>query len=176
MTFSELVQQRYSSRSYLEKPVEKEKLLHIIETVRMAPSARNQQPWHFIVIDNETLLKKVCSTYQRPWINSAPVIIVACTDHRHAWRRADGKSSADTDISIAITHLILAATEAGLATCWVAKFNAMQCAEMLQLPEGIEASALIPIGYPADHPDTERFSKARKPLEEILSWNQYQPL
>lgn len=173
MSFIDLAKKRYSSRKYLDKPVEREVLLKVLDAGRVAPSAKNKQPWHFVVITEEEPLKKVRECYEREWLNSAKCIIVVCGDHREAWRRADGKIHTDIDVAIAIDHMTLAATDLGLATCWICKFDVMKCVKALELPEGVEPVALIPIGYPADDADVNRHEQLRKPLDEIVHWQKF---
>ncbi|HNV82333.1 MAG: nitroreductase family protein [Tenuifilaceae bacterium] len=169
--FLSLVESRYSCRSFQNKPIETALLEKVLEAARLAPSAVNAQPLKFIVVTQSPLKEKIVECYYRPWISTAPVLIIACGDHSQSWRRSDGKDHCDIDVAIAIDHITLAAADSGLATCWVCKFNAMQCAGVLKLPAHISPVAIIPIGYPADNPnDSERHSK-RKPLNEIVSWN-----
>ncbi|HOA81189.1 MAG TPA: nitroreductase family protein, partial [Defluviitaleaceae bacterium] len=150
MSFLELAKKRYSVRSYLDRPVEKEKLLQVLEAARIAPSAVNKQPWNFIVVTNENTKNKIAETYPREWFKTAPAVIVVCGDHSKSWKRKDGKDHCNIDVAIAIDHMTLAATDLGLGTCWVCAFDAKQCHKILGLPENLEVIALIPIGYPAD--------------------------
>ena len=149
--FLDLVKQRTSVRSFSQKPIEQAKLDYIMECVRLAPSAVNYQPWSFIILDKKDDINKISETYPRDWFRTAPVCIVACGNHTESWKRShDGKNHCDIDVSIAVTHLTLAATEQGLGTCWVCNFDAKKCSEILNLPADIEPIALIPIGYPTD--------------------------
>lgn len=167
MSFLELTKKRYSVRKYKDKPVEREKLLHVLEAARNAPSACNFQPWRFIIVTDEKIKTKVAETYPRDWFRQAPVVIVACGDHSASWKRADGKDHCDVDLAIAIEHMALAAAELGLGTCWVCAFDAKRCHEILELPENLEAIALLPLGYPDEEtvPD-----KKRKSLDAIVTW------
>lgn len=169
--FHNLAINRYSCRDYQDRMPERSTILQLFETVRVAPSAANAQPWHFIIVDKSPLLNEVKSCYAKQWIQSAPLVIVALGNHNQSWRRADGKEHVDVDLSIAIDHLTLAATDMGLATCWICKFDAFKCAEILNLPKHLSPVALIPLGYPADSTDTTRHAKQRKPLESIISFN-----
>ncbi len=170
MDFISLARNRYSCRSYLDKKVTKELIEKVIEAARIAPSATNAQPWRFVVITQLPLKDNIISCFSRTWLKTAPVIIVACGDHSLSWRRSDGKDHCDIDLAIAIDHITLAASDNGLATCWICKFDAMKCSEILKLPSHISPVAIIPLGYPADEPnDSERHLK-RKPLNEIVSW------
>lgn len=173
MDFLNLAKTRYSCRHYAAKPVEKESLEQVLEAGRVAPSAKNLQPWYFIVIDDPVLLKNIKSCYQKEWIQSAPIVIAVLGDHHLAWHRDDGKDHTDIDISIAIDHMTLAATSLGLGTCWVCKFDAKKVSELLNLPDNIEPIALLPIGYPVDSKDCNRHDKLRKPHNEIIFYNQF---
>ncbi|HHX17783.1 MAG TPA: nitroreductase [Clostridium sp.] len=170
MSFIELAKKRYSVRSYLDKPVEKEKILQVLEAGRIAPSAVNKQPWNFIVITNEATKSKIANTYPRDWFKTAPAIIVVCGDHSKSWKRSDGKDHCDVDAAIAIDHMTLAAADIGLGTCWVCAFDAAKCHEVLNLPENLEVIALLPIGYPAD---TAPENKKRLDISEIVTWEEY---
>jgi len=170
MSFLELAKKRYSVRSYLDRPVEKEKLLQVLEAARIAPSAVNKQPWNFIVVTNENTKNKIAETYPREWFKTAPAVIVVCGDHSKSWKRKDGKDHCNIDVAIAIDHMTLAATDLGLGACWVCAFDAKQCHKILGLPENLEVIALIPIGYPAD---TAPENKNRMDISEIVSWEKY---
>jgi nitroreductase len=172
MKFSELAIKRYSVRKFKSQTIEKRKLTAVLEAARMAPSAVNYQPWHFIVIQDPENLKKIQKTYHRDWFKTAPVVIMACADHSQSWKRGiDGKDFADIDVSIAIDHLMLQAAEMDLGTCWVCNFDTHRCAESFRLPGYITPVALIPIGYP----DCESVSlKKRKPLEDIVHWETFE--
>ncbi len=135
-----------------------------MECVRFAPSAVNKQPWKFRIISNEDDRKKICQCYNREWITTAPVVVIALILHDEEWVRSDGKHHGDIDIAIAVEHLCLAAAEQGLGTCWVCNFDAELCHQSFNLAQNEEPAVLIPIGYPAD----EQKEKRRKPLEEIV--------
>ena len=167
MTILELVQSRYSVRSYEQRAIESEKLQYVMECVRLAPSAVNLQPWRFYVLTKSEDCEKIRRCYHRDWFNEAPVYIIACSNHDESWkrRRSEPKDHADIDISIAVEHLCLAAAEVGLGTCWVCNFDVELCRELFSIEAPYEPVALIPIGYPAsaDIPD-----KNRKSMDEIF--------
>lgn len=164
MDFLELVKNRYSCRAYQALDVEKEKLEYILECVRLAPSAVNKQPWRLRIVSDEDFKKKLQQCYNRDWFKTAPMYIVASVLHDEEWVRSDGKHHGDIDIAIAVEHLCLAATEQGLATCWVCNFDTVLCKELFALPESEEPVVIIPLGYAADEPK----EKSRKPIEEIV--------
>ncbi len=87
-----------------------------------------------------------------------------------AWTRSDGKNHADIDCAIAMDHMILAATDLGLGTCWICAFNPDEAKSVLKLPENVEPVAFTPVGYPADSPKT----KKRKNLADLVCYNIWQ--
>ncbi len=167
MDFRRLASERFSVRDYTADPVSPEQIKGILETAALAPSAVNFQPWHFIVISTREELEKMGGVYHRSWIRKAPVIIVACVNREGSWKRgSDGKDFGEMDVAIAVDHLTLAATSAGLGTCWVCNFDVALCKEVLQLPGHFEPLVLIPLGFPASPPPV----KKRKPLSEMVTW------
>jgi len=174
MNFLELAKQRYSSRNYKNQKIEKEKMLYVLEAARIAPSAANKQPWHFILIDEPELLNNIKSIYERNWIVNVPAVILICGDFSKAWvRRSDNKNHLDIDIAIAVDHMTLAATDIGLATCWVCNFDVKKCCELFKLPKNLEPIVLLPIGYPDDSAEINRHETARLKIEEIVCWNKF---
>ena len=164
MDFLELVKNRYSCRAYKALDVEKEKLDYILECVRFAPSAVNKQPWRFHIVSSEEDKAKLQQCYNRDWFKTAPMYIIASVLHDEEWVRADGKHHGNIDIAIAVEHLCLAATEQGLATCWVCNFDTTLCKELFALPENEEPTVVIPLGYAADESNV----KKRKSINEIV--------
>jgi nitroreductase len=172
MDFKDLAQRRYSVRSYQSAPVDRELLLKVIRAALLAPSAVNFQPWKLIVVTEPELLAQLHSCYHREWFKTAPACIVAIGDHDKGWHRpTDDKDYTDMDVAIAIDHLMLAATEIGLGTCWICHFNAEKCAEIFDLPPNFEAIAMIPIGYANSVTIPE---KKRKSLDQTVLWNKFE--
>ena len=135
-----------------------------MECVRFAPSAVNKQPWRFHVISSDSDKEKLRQCYNREWFTTAPMYVIASILHDEEWVRSDGKHHGDIDIAIAVEHLCLAATEQGLATCWVCNFDADLCRQLFSLAANEEPAVLIPLGYAADAPK----EKTRKTTEEII--------
>lgn len=168
MTFQELAKKRYSVRLYSPEPVTQEQLDYILECARTAPSAVNFQPWHFYIARTPETIQKLQQTYNRDWLATASLCIVACICHDQSWhRRIDGKDHGDIDIAIATEHICLAAAEIGLGTCWICNFDAKLCQQLLNLPDNQEPAVLIPIGHP--HPDDKPRGTTRKPIQEIVT-------
>lgn len=165
--FYQVISSRRSIRKYKSAPVEEEKLNRILEAARLAPSARNLQPWHFIVIRDGKIKNRLQSVYNKEWFYTAPVIICACGEHAVSWTRKDGRNYQDVDLAIAFDHLVLAATAEGLGTCWIGAFEPAPVKEILDLPDGIEPILFTPLGYPDEAPP----AKERKPGQEFVHWN-----
>lgn len=173
MEFDDVIRHRYSVRSFTSEKVDRSFILEILEAARMAPSAVNYQPWHFIVITEPENLIDIQEVYPRKWFAEAPACIVVCSDHSQSWKRkSDGKDFADVDAAIAIDHLVLKATDLGLGTCWVCNFDTEMTRKKLHLPENIEPIALIPFGYTT----SEAPPKSRKPLSELVHWEKFTSL
>jgi len=169
MEFIDIVKKRCSVREYSSQPVEREKLDYVLEAARLAPSACNFQPWSFYVIQDAEILQKLYTCCARESFKTAPVFIAVCGNRDVSWkRRSDNKDHCDIDIAIATEHLILAATEVGLGTCWICNFDSVRSKEILQLPDSQEIIALIPIGYPAKEDIWETTVKNRKKVEEVV--------
>lgn len=169
MEFSELIKQRYSVRAYKPDVVENEKLHHVLEAARLAPTAANRQPFQIIVIHTEGRREELRHIYRKDWFTQAPVLLCACRVPRQGWVREDMRRYLDVDVAIVMDHLILAATDLGLGTCWIAAFDAEAAREILGIPEEIEPLIFTPLGYPADAPKP----KERKPLEELVRYESW---
>jgi nitroreductase len=169
MDFLELARRRYSVRSYKSDPVEKEKLSRILDAARLAPTAANRQPYKLIVIHTADREAELLRIYSRVWFVEPPIVICACGIPAKNWVRKDGKNYNDVDVAIVMDHLVMAATAAGLGTCWIAAFDPMAAKEVLGLPEGIEPIAFTPLGYAADKPPR----KKRKPLSELVRYEKW---
>ncbi|MBD3393826.1 MAG: nitroreductase [Chitinivibrionales bacterium] len=166
--FLELAQRRCSVRSYSDRPVEYAKLTAVLEAGRAAPSAVNYQPCSFVVLRGEEV-GRLRASYAREWFLKAPVAIAVCCDRERSWKRSDGKDYGDVDAAIAMDHMILAATELGLGTCWIGAFNAEKAATALNLPPHMDAVVLTPLGYPSGEAEL----KPRRPLNELVRWGAF---
>jgi len=165
MKFQELIKKRYSVRAYKPDPVEDDKLARVLEAARIAPTAANRQAFRVIVIrtaDRKTDLRRV---YGRDWFVQAPLVMCVCAVPSEAWvRKADGWNAAEVDATIVMTHIVLAAAEEGLGTCWIGAFDPAAAREVLGIPLEVIPSAFTPLGYAAD----SALPKKRRPLVEIV--------
>jgi nitroreductase len=170
MEFSELIAARYSVRAYRPDPVEDEKLQAVLEAARLAPTAANRQPFQLVVLHTAGRLEEIGKIYHRPWFVQAPLVIAVCAISSQAWvRESDRFNARLIDSAIVADHLILAAANLGLGTCWVAAFNVEAARLVLQLPNEVEPVIFTPLGYPADEPGP----KVRKPLSELVRFEHW---
>ncbi len=170
MSFTSLVENRFSVRDYREEPVARETILKVLQAARLAPSACNLQPWHFVVVTQRERREQMRAVYDRDWFVHAPAHVMVCIDTGACWKRGyDGKSYGDVDAAIAMDHIILAATEAGLGTCWIAAFDPVAARKVLELPGHIEPVVLTPLGVPAATPP----QKKRKGLDSMVRWERF---
>jgi len=166
MEFHDVIKQRRSIRSYKSTPVEDAKLARVLEAARLAPTAANRQPIHLYVARSEETCRRLLQAYSQEWFAGAPVIVCICGRPAQAWSRMDGKNYADVDATIAMDHLILAATAEGLGTCWIGAFNPERLRKALNIPADLQPLALTPLGYP----DAQPAPTPRKPLDEICTY------
>jgi len=167
MEFSALMQQRYSVRAYKPDPIEPDKLQQVLEAARLAPTAANKQPFRIIVIHTKGREAELRRIYNKDWFVQAPLVLCACAVMSEAWvRKYDLKNYADVDVAIAVDHLILAAHNLGLGTCWIAAFDPAPTREILKLPDGVEPVIFTPLGYPAD----QLGPKKRRDLAELVRY------
>jgi nitroreductase len=169
MEFSKLIAERYSVRAYQPDPVEQEKLERVLEAARLAPTAVNFQPFQLIVIHTEGREDELNRIYRKDWFVQPPLVIAACGLPDRGWIRRDGKSFLDVDVAIVMDHLILAAMNEGLGTCWVGNFDVEAAREVLGLPDDVEPIAFTPLGYPGDQPRT----KKRRPLSDLVRYERW---
>ncbi len=171
MDFYEVIRKRLSVRAYRPDPVPEEILNRILDAGRLAPSAKNLQPWKFIIIRDEKIrqaLVPACRNQQ--FIAQAPVIICACALLEQAWKGMGGYwSAAEIDVTIALEHIILAAANEGLGTCWIGAFIEDEVRKVLEIPAGVKPVALTPLGWPAQ----ESRPRARKELKEIVCYERF---
>lgn len=164
MDFFEAISRRRSVRAYRPEPVEKEKLDRILEAAALAPTACDFQPFRLVVVETEGREAELRRIYDKDWFVGAPIVVAVCALPGSAWKRRDGKSYADVDATIAMDHLVLAATALGLGSCWVGAFDPTAARELLGLEPGWEPLAFTPLGYPAESPD----ARPRKAVSELV--------
>jgi nitroreductase len=180
MEFKTVIKSRESVRDYSDRKIEEEKINYVLECARFAPSWTNKQCWQFIIVKNKKIINDLSKTSLiNRWLKNVPIIIAACGNPKESGYRND-ISYFIVDVSIALEHLVLAATDKGLGTCWIGGFNEKKVKEILEIPENIRVVALTPLGYPAEKKHiigkiakiiTQ--SKKRKSIDEIIHINKW---
>lgn len=157
------LKRRRTVRRYLPEKISPDVIEKLIEAARIAPSARNNQPWKFIVVTKEQTIKALAATSPYKFIESAPLVVAGCALPSNA------TLGPVPDVIIAMDHMSLAAANMGLGSCWVAGFDRQGASNILQVPENVELVALMTFGYSAEEPGLFR----RKDLSEIICWEVY---
>jgi nitroreductase len=163
-----VVKTRRSIRRYKSAPVSDQDLKTILEAARLAPSWGNHQCWQYVIVTNQSIKEQLAGA-GRKWISDAPVIIVACAGPNASGHKP-GMDYFMLDMGISSEHLVLAATNLGLGTCWIGAFDEEQVKEALGVPSEIRVVAYTPLGYPAEKKG-EVF--ARKHLRDICFYERY---
>ena len=170
MDVFEAIKTRKSVRSYLQKPIEQEKLNRILEAVRLAPSAANFQEWRFVIArDAEVKHQLAASTESYDFIAEADAVIACCAENPGHVMPC-GIPSYTVDVSIAIDHLTLAAVAEGLGTCWIGAFDPEKAKNAIGAPENVVIVELLSIGYPAD---TSIKQKSRIAVSEFVRYDRW---
>ena len=173
----EAIRSRRSVRSYAAgKPIPAEVMARMRQALRLAPSACNIQPWHFILVTDGSLRRHVAQAAKgQDWVAQAPVLVVGCGFPGKAYQRMGGYgNSVDVDLAIALDHLTLAAVAEGLGTCWIGAFDEARVKRLLGIPEDVKVVAMTPLGYPSsddlNHPVDPGL---RKSEGELFSTDRY---
>jgi nitroreductase len=167
----EVIKARRSIRRYKPTPIPDEILRRILGAARLAPSANNAQPWKLIVVRDEDMkLKLTSACNNKKWMAEAPVIVVACGFPDEADSFMGGyMNSFPVDVAIALDHMVLAATNEGLGSCWIGRFKEEKVKDLLEIPNDVKVVALIPLGYANEEPE----HSGRKHLSEIVCYDKF---
>ena len=169
MEFKEVVKNRYSCKKFSEKQVEGEKLTAILEAGRLAPTAKNLQEQHVYVVRSNVALAKIDAA--TPCRYGAPTVLVVAYDKNNVFTYPGGKrDSGVEDATIVATHMILAAADEGVDSCWVNFFDPEKLALALGLPENEEVLMVMDLGYAAEGTEPLPNHTNRKRLEQIVSY------
>lgn len=170
MDIYEAIKTRRSVRAYQDKPVPDDVLDRILEAARWAPSARNLQPYKFVVVkDPEVRGQLGVAADDQAFVGQAPIVIVAVTNDPDRVM-ACGVPPYAVDTAITLDHLTLAAVSEGLGTCWIGAFSQTRVCEILSVPNTHKVVALMPLGYPADN----EAPRTRKSRDELVCYDRFE--
>lgn len=176
MDFLSLAKMRCSVRSYTDKPVEDEKIAAILEAGRVAPTGKNNQPHRLLVVKSKEGLEKLAKSTLTANAYTATAAIVVCAEHDAAWVRSiDGHNIYEIDATIVTTHMILEATEQGLGSLWVCRFDPEILKTEFNIPDAFVPVNILFLGYaePSAIKSDERFDEMRKPLCETVWYESF---
>ena len=149
MDFTTVITTRRSVRAYADKPVPEDVLDRVLEAARLAPSACNFQPWRFIVVKDAATRSQLAKlAHRQQFMVKAPVVIVCCGKRYPQKYNWIGDNLYLVDLGIAIEHLVLAARNEGLGTCWVGAFHDQPIKKLLDIPADHDVVMMLPVGYP----------------------------
>lgn len=169
--FLDLVNRRKSVRSYINKAISDDILYKIIETARLAPSAKNLQEWKFIIVRDPVTKEALIDVAKgQRFIGEAPVVIAGVATYT-SYTMTNGVPACHVDVAIAMEHIALAAAEHGIGTCWIGAFYQDKAKDLLNIPDDCIVISLMTLGYPTD--DLAQDTKQRKQLEEIICYEHY---
>ncbi len=158
-----------SIKQFSDQKVDGDALGRVLEAGRKAPSAKNRQPWRFIVIDDENTRKRIESAaFGQEHVGRAPVIIAACTTNVD-YRMPNGQWSYPIDLTMAVSFMMLQASEEEFGSCVVTTYDEKEIKDILTVPYSMRVVMLLLIGHPAGKP----FPMQRKPLDRITSHNHW---
>lgn len=173
MDFFGLAAARYSVRSFADRPVDRDVINKLLQAALLAPTACNRQPQRILVINGGGGAQKLRKCTECHF--DAPAAMLVCYDKNDCWVRGyDGKNSGDIDASIVATHIMLAAAELGLGTTWVMHFIPEAVRREFDLPDNIEPTALLVMGYPAEGAKPSHLHTKSKPIEDIVVYDKFQ--
>lgn len=165
-----IIRDRWSVRSFEDAPVKKDDLDAMLEAGRLAPTAKNQQPFHIYVLESDEALACVDRATSCRYGSRTVLLLTALTDKVWVNPFDEGHTSVDVDPTIVADTMILAGWERGVGSCWVDYFNPEVLQEGLDLRINERPVHLIPLGYPAEgaRPAPRHF--VRKNLDELVTW------
>ena len=152
---------RRSIRRYKSEQVPDDVLRNILEAGRAAPSADNTQPWHFIILTDSKMKKKLASGFWNRFIENSAFTIVGCGEKGDAW--------STVDVAIALENIVIAAEAQGVGSCWIGDFREGDVKDLLGIPDDLKVVALVSFGYPAEKPRPH----GKKDLRKIIHYNKY---
>ena len=169
MDFLKLAEDRFSVREFSDKKVEKDVIEKILKAGQVAPTACNRQPQRIFVIESEEALTKFrkCTVCHF----NAPLAMLVCFDKDECWKREyDGKSSGDIDASIVCTHMMLEAAELGVGSTWVMHYIPEAVKTEFELPENLESTAILVMGYPKEGTAPSPLHSINKAIEDTVKY------
>ena len=168
MEFNKVLETRYSVRDFKPTPVEEDKVEAILNAVRLAPTAKNSQPHKIFVAKSEEALAKM--DLVTPNRYGAPLAYLICGDNERACiLKSNGRNFMEVDVTIVQSFMMMKATELGLGTCWIGRFNEAAAHEVFDIPANHILFGIMLIGYPSDESLPSKMHGERLSPEEFTT-------
>ena len=169
MEFTEVIQNRFSCKKYSDRPIDPALITEILEAGRVAPTAKNLQEQRVYVVQSQEGLAKIDAA--TPCRYGAPLCIVVAFDKNHVFTYpGEKRDSGIEDATIVATHMILAAANAGVDSCWINFFDPDRLAQALGLPENEEVLMILDLGYGVEGTKPLANHTSRKSLEQTVTY------
>ena len=172
MEYEQLIRERYSVRSYKPQHLQKEVIDKILAAGHVAPTGCNNQPQRILVLNTDASME-LLRTCTRSHFD-APCAMLVCHNKNESWKRPyDGAPASPVDAAIVTTHMMLAAHNIGVGSCWVMHFNPAAMRQTFSIPEEIEPVALLLLGYPAEDAKPKHYHDETRPIQEVVFYEHF---
>ncbi len=172
MEFNQLITERYSVRKFKPEHLPQEAIEKILEAGHKAPTGCNYQPQRILVLNTDESITKLRNCTRCHF--GAPAAMLICHNTLETWKRSyDGALSSPVDAAIVTTHMMLAAHNEGVGSCWVMHFNPAAMRETFRIPEHIEPIALLVMGYPAEDAEPLALHYQSRPMDEVVFYETF---
>lgn len=172
MEFEKLITERCSTRKFREEPLPREILDKILAAGHKAPTGCNNQPQRILVLNTAESMEKLRTCTKCHF--GAPTAMLICHNPEESWKRPyDGALSSPVDAAIVTTHMMLAAQNLGVGSCWVMHFNPFAVREAFHIPEPIEPIALLVLGYSATDAKPLPMHDTFRPMDEVVVYDSF---
>lgn len=166
MNFETICKERYSTRDFSNKKADEKAIGHILEMIKLAPTALNHQPYKIFIVDSEDGIKRLEKS--NAVLYHAKTVLIICSDRANAWaNRYSGETDILIDIGIVVATALYAAKECGLESCCVCNFHPELLKKQFGLPENLTPDALIALGYKSDDDKPSERHFTRRSVEEF---------
>ena len=172
MEFEQLISERYSVRSFKSEHLPQEVIDQILAAGHKAPTGCNYQTQRILVLNTDESIARLRGCTRCHF--GAPSAMLICHNTSESWKRPyDGALSAPVDAAIVTTHMMLAAHNIGIGSCWVMHFNPSVMRETFRIPEEFEPTALLVLGYPAEDAKPLDLHHRKRPMDEVVYYDQF---
>lgn len=169
MEFRTVIETRRSIRKFKSDPISTEMLSRILDAGRLAPTWANKQGVRYIIIRQPDKIKAVADAIGQRWTQAVPLFVVVCIDPNNSGKNGNGLGYFSVDAAICLEHIILAAVNEGLGTCWIGSFDEAKVKDVCKIPKSMVVIGLTPLGFPDQTPSAQN----RRALSEFIHYDEY---